>query len=96
MSAFSFCAITFPGLSDGVLFSNPLIMVLGFPGGLVVENLPARARDTGVGALMPCWEDALGGNGDPLQYFLPEKFHGQRSLAGCRSWGNKEIDMGQT
>ena len=25
----------------------------------MVKNLPANARDTGVGALMPCWEDAL-------------------------------------
>ena len=59
MSAFSFCVITFPGLSDNVLFSNPLIIVLGFPGGLVVKNLPANARDTGVGALISGWEDAL-------------------------------------
>ena len=25
--------------------------------------------------------------------FLPGKFHGQRSLAGCSPWGHKESDM---
>ena len=25
--------------------------------------------------------------------FLPEKFHGQRSLAGYSPWGRKELDM---
>ena len=25
--------------------------------------------------------------------FLPEKFHGQRSLAGYSPWGCKELDM---
>ena len=24
---------------------------------------------------------------------LPGKFHGQRSLTGCRPWGHKELDM---
>ena len=24
--------------------------------------------------------------------FLPGKFHGQRSLAGCSPWGRKELD----
>ena len=25
--------------------------------------------------------------------FFPGKFHGQRNLAGCSPWGNKELDM---
>ena len=33
-----------------------------------------------------------GGNGNPLQYFLPGKSHGQRSLEGYRPWGHKESD----
>ena len=33
------------------------------------------------------------GNGGPFQYFLPEGYHGQRSLAGNSSWGHKELDM---
>ena len=28
----------------------------------------------------------------PTPVFLPEKFHGQRSLAGHRPWGHKEMD----
>ena len=31
-------------------------------------------------------------NGNPLQYFLPEKFQGQRSLADYSSQGHKELD----
>ena len=30
-----------------------------------------------------------GGNDNPLQYFLPGKSHGQRSLAGCSPWGRR-------
>ena len=28
----------------------------------------------------------------PTPGFLPEKFHGQRSLVGCSPWGHKELD----
>ena len=38
----------------------------GFPGGSVVKNLPASARDAGS---MPGWgRSPGGGNGNPLQY----------------------------
>ena len=33
-----------------------------------------------------------GGNGNPLQYFLPGKFHGQRSLAGYSPGSCKDLD----
>ena len=33
-----------------------------------------------------------GGNGNPLLYFLPEKSHGQRSLAGYSLKDHKELD----
>ena len=29
----------------------------------------------------------------PTPVFLPEKSHGQRSLAGYSPWGHKELDM---
>ena len=32
------------------------------------------------------------GNGNPLQYFLPGKFHGERSLLGYSPWGCRERD----
>ena len=33
-----------------------------------------------------------GGNGNPLQDYLPGKSHGQRSLVGYSPWGRKESD----
>ena len=33
-----------------------------------------------------------GGNDNPVQYFLPGKSHGQRSLVGYSPWGHKELD----
>ena len=33
------------------------------------------------------------GHGNRLQYSCLENPHGQRSLAGCSSWGRKESDM---
>ena len=32
-------------------------------------------------------------DGNTLQYFLPEKSHGQRYLVGCSPWGHEESDM---
>ena len=32
------------------------------------------------------------GNGNPLQYYLPVRSHGQRSLIGYSLWGCKESD----
>ena len=57
----------------------------GFPGGSVVKNPPANARDAGLtpgSGLIPSrrkWQST------PV--FLPEKSHGQRNLVGCSSWG---------
>ena len=31
----------------------------------------------------------------PTPVFLPEEFHGQRSLAGCSPWGHKELDTSE-
>ena len=31
------------------------------------------------------------GNGNSLQYFLPGKVHGQRSLEGCSPWGSQLV-----
>ena len=58
-------------------------VLLGFPGGSVVKNLPASVGATGDVGLIPGLRRSPGvGNGNPLQYFLPGKFHGQRDLAG--------------
>ena len=47
---------------------------MGFPGGLVVKNLPANAGDIRDADSIPGSETAPGGrNGNPLQYSYLEK-----------------------
>ena len=58
-------------------------MQLGFPGGSVVKNPPAKAGDARDAVSIPGLGRSPGeGNGNPLQYFLPGKFQEQRSLLG--------------
>ena len=67
---------------------------MGFPGGSVVENLPANAGDARDMGSSPGSGRSLGeGNGNPTPVFLPGKSHGQRSLVGYSLWGHKELDM---
>ena len=66
-----------------------------FPGGSVVKNSPAHARDVGLipGSGWSCvGGDPLGRRWQPTPVFLPGKFHGQRSLAGYSLWGCEESD----
>ena len=57
------------------------------------KNPSASARDAKDIGLIPGLGRYPGvGNGNLLQYFLPGKFHGQRSLAGYSPWGHKESD----
>ena len=37
------------------------------------------------------WEDPLEKEMQPIPVFLPGKYHGERSLAGCSPWGCKEL-----
>ena len=70
------------------------VPLLGFPGGSVVKNSPAKAGDQG---LIPgSGRSPGGGNGNPFQYHCLEKSHGQRSLAGYNPWGCKELDTLRT
>ena len=56
---------------------------LGFPGGVVIKNLPASAGDIRDTGLMPESGRSPGvGNDSPLQYSCLGEFHGQRSLVG--------------
>ena len=52
-----------------------------------VKKLSA-AQETRVQSLG--WEDPLEKKWQPTPVFLPEEFHGQRSLVGYSSWGCKE------
>ena len=54
-----------------------------------VKNLPAM-RETQVHSMGQ--EDPLEKGIVPTSVFLPEKSHGQRSLAGYNPWGRKESD----
>ena len=62
---------------------------MGFPGGSAVRSPPASAGDTGDAGSFPGSGRSPGGY--PLQYPLPGKSHGQRSLAGDSPWGCKRI-----
>ena len=67
---------------------------MGFPDGIVVENLPAM-QETQVQSLG--WEDPLEEEmaTQPTSVFLPEKSRGNGSLTGCKPWGHKESDVTQ-
>ena len=66
------------------------VHTMGFPGGSVVKNPPATAGDTGdLGSIPGSGRSSEGENGNPLQYSLPGRSHGLRSLAGYRPWGCK-------
>ena len=63
---------------------------MGFPGGSVVKDPPADAGDV-------AWIPGLGrfpwrSKWQPAPVFLPEKFYGQRSLAGYVHGVEKESD----
>ena len=64
---------------------------LGFPGGSVIKNLSANARDSnfipGSVEKIP-WRRKW----QPTPVFLPGKSHGQRSLAGYSPCGCNKLD----
>ena len=62
----------------------------GFPGGSVVKKSPASAGDLGLtpGSGRLPWRRKW----QPAPVFLPEKSHGQSSLADYSPWGWKELD----
>ena len=63
------------------------IVILGFPGGSVVKNLPANAGDTGdKGSIPRLGRSPWSRKWQPTPIFLPGKSHGQRSLTGCILW----------
>ena len=59
----------------------------------MVKNSPANAGASGdTGSVPGLGRFPGGGNGKSLQYFLPGKFHGQRSLVGYSPRGHKGSD----
>ena len=60
----------------------------------LVKNRPAGAGVTGDAGSIPGLGRSPGeGNGKPLQYFLPGKSHGQKSLGGYSPQSVKESDI---
>ena len=59
----------------------------GFPGSSVGKESACNAGDQG--SIPGSGRSPGGGHGNRPQYSC----HGQRSLAGCSSWGHKESDM---
>ena len=70
-----------------------VVYLLGFSHGSEVKNpsAPEETQDTQVQSLG--WEDPLGEAWQPTPVFLPEKSHGQRSLADYSQLGHKESGM---
>ena len=65
-----------------------LTLTMGFPGGSVVKNLPAKQEmqfSPWVGKIP--WRKKW----QPTLVFLPGKCHGQRSLAGYSPWGHNRV-----
>ena len=61
---------------------------------LVVKNPPANAGDLRDAGSIPRSGRSPGeGEWQPIPVFLPEEFHGQKSLVGYSPWGHKELDM---
>ena len=65
---------------------NPVHSKQGFPGGVVVNNMPANSGD--MDSISRSGRFPGGGYGNPHQY--SGKSHGQRSLVGYRPWGYNE------
>ena len=58
-----------------------------------LKKSACNVGDTGDASLIPMSGRSPGqGNGNPLQYFLLEKSHGKRILAGYGPKGHKESD----
>ena len=81
--------------SPSVISSFPflllMIVLFGFPGGSVLNNLPAmqemqETRVQSQGQNLP-WRRKW----QPTPVFLPGKSHGERSLAGYSPWGRKKV-----
>ena len=65
---------------------------MGFPGGTVVNNSPAKAGDADDAGSIPGLGRSYGGKPGIPPVFSPGD-HGQRSLAVYSPWSHKELDM---
>ena len=76
---------------ESILLSGGLGRAIGgFPGGSDGKEPAFNMGD--LGSIPGLGRSPGGGHGNPLQYSCLENPHGQRSLAGYRPWGCKELD----
>ena len=69
------------------MYHSPQIR--GFPGGALVKNLPANARDTRDMGLIPGLERAPGGGMATHASTFAWEINGQRNLVGYSPWGHR-------
>ena len=69
-------------------------VVWAFPGGAVLQNLPASAgnAERDAGSIPESGRSPREGNGNTFQFSCLEN-HGQRSLEGYRSWIRKRVGL---
>ena len=76
-------------------FEVDFIIHIGFPGGTVVKNLPANAKDTkDMGSIPGSARYSGVRNGNPFQYACLENSM-DKNLAGYNLRGNKDSDTTQ-
>ena len=59
----------------------------------MAQQIKESACNAGDMHLIPGWEDPLKEEMEPTPVFLPENFHGHRSLVAYSPNGSKESDM---
>jgi len=69
----------------------PTPIFLGFSSSSVSKESDCNAGDLGL--VTELGRSPGGGHGNPLHYSCLENPQGERSLAGCSSWGHKKLDI---
>ena len=70
----------------------PTLRASAFPGGSLVNNQSANARDAGEESSIPGREDSWRRKWQATPVFLSRKAHGQRRLVGRSPWGQQRVE----
>ena len=73
-----------------IYMNTNLSLSLGFPGGTAVKESVCQCRRGKRPGFYP-WVQKSPWKWQPTPVFLPEKSHGQRTLAGYSPWGHKKL-----
>ena len=80
---------------EGKVFINRYFGYRGFPGGPSSEESTCQCRRHNLCGFDPWAQISWKRIRQLTPVFLPEKFHGQRSLTGYGPWGHKELGMAE-